>query len=58
MGRMQFFGNFDDKKENYCTFFYRIWSKKAILKECYDNEKMGNPHDRMGQIQHGGSLDG
>ena len=31
MGRMQFFGNFDGKKENYCIFFYRIWLKKAIF---------------------------
>jgi len=31
MGRMQFFGNFDGKKKNYCMFFYRIWLKKGYF---------------------------
>jgi len=54
MGRMQFLGNFDGKKENYCIFFYRIWLERLFLKECYDNEKMKkknkkrNPYDRVG----------
>ena len=47
MGRMQFFGNFDGKKENYCIFFYRIWLKRLFLKECYDNEKIKKWEIRM-----------
>ena len=48
---MQFFGNFDGKKENYCIFFYRIWLKKAIFEGMLrqgKNKKMRNSHDRMG----------